>query len=84
MKLPFFIVQLWRGLKVIFGVSKFHHKILINGFNRETLYPLDLTDKLSYAYSEIEGVWFKKCFNSLTLSIFIDLLFSSSRINMSG
>ena len=56
MKLPFFMVQLWRGLKVISGKSKFHHKILINGFNRETLYPLDLTDKLRFVYSEIEGV----------------------------
>lgn len=56
MKLPFFILQLWRGLKTIFRVSKFHHKILINGFNKETLYPLDLTDKLSFEYLEIEGV----------------------------
>jgi heparosan-N-sulfate-glucuronate 5-epimerase len=56
MKLPFFIVQLWRGLKVIFGVSKFHHKISVNGFNNETLYPLDLTDKLSFFYFEIDGV----------------------------
>lgn len=56
MKLPFFIVQLWRGLKVIFGLSKFHHKILINGFNEETLYPLDLTDKLRFSYYEVENV----------------------------
>jgi heparosan-N-sulfate-glucuronate 5-epimerase len=56
MKLPFFIIQFWRGLKVIFGLSKFHHKILINGFNNETLYPLDLSDKLNFVYSETDGV----------------------------
>ena len=56
MKIPFPIIQLARGLKVIFGVSKFHHQIEVNDFCESTLYPLDLTDKLNFDYIEVDNV----------------------------
>lgn len=56
MKIKFRMIQIWRGLKVVFGISKFHHRIGINGFDNNNLYPLDLSEKIKFDYFEVDGI----------------------------